>query len=317
MSESQKHNTIFDDVFRTMVQKMPRLLIPLINEVFHTNYSEKETFKQLRNEHEEEFGKIVSDSIIIIRNKTYHIECQSIDDTTMAVRMVEYDFAIALEQATKQGRMYEINFPESCVLYLRCSGATPDKLEVKVNLPNGEYFIYEAKVVKVQNYTKDVIFQKKLLFFLPYYIMRYEKNLDEISVDTERLIALLKEYEDIRNSLEKELLKENQSVLYADMVSLITKISDYILRKEEIIRKGVGEVMGGKVLELESERLLRIGKAEGKAEGRAEEQMNAAREFVRGIDNLIVNLKLSLEEACAAIGSSVQKYEESKKMLNM
>ena len=144
-------------------------------------------------------------------------------------------------------------------------------------------------------------------------------------MDTERLIALLKDYEDIRNSLEKELFKENQSVLYADLVGLITKISDYILRKEEIIRKGVGDVMGGKVLELESERLLRIGKAEGraegraegKAEGRAEEQMNAAREFVRGIDNLIVNLKLSLEEACAAIGSSVQKYEESKKMLNM
>ncbi|MBR6771751.1 MAG: hypothetical protein IKM28_11115 [Lachnospiraceae bacterium] len=56
------NSTIFDDVFRTMVQKMPQLLIPLINEVFHTNYSEKEAFKQLRNEYEEESGKIISDS---------------------------------------------------------------------------------------------------------------------------------------------------------------------------------------------------------------------------------------------------------------
>ena len=257
------NNTIFDDVFRTMVQKMPQLLIPLINEVFHTDYSENESFKQLRNEYEEESGKIITDSIIIIRNKTYHIECQSVDDTTMAVRMVEYDFAIALEQATKTGRMYEMDFPESCVLYLRCSSATLDKLEVKVNLPSGDSFVYEAKVVKVQNYTKDVIFQKKLLFFLPYYIMRYEKSLDEISNDSEKLIALLKDYEDIRSRLEKELFKDNRSVLYADMVNLITKISDYILRKEEIIKKGVGNAMGGKVLELESERLLRIGKAEG------------------------------------------------------
>ena len=260
------NNTIFDDVFRTMVQKMPQLLIPLINEVFHTDYSENENFRQLRNEYEEDGGKIITDSIIVIRNKTYHIECQSVDDTTMEVRMVEYDFAIALEQATKTGRMYEMDFLESCVLYLRCSSATPDKLEVKVNLPSGDSFIYEAKVVKVQNYTKDVIFQKKLLFFLPYYIMRYEKSLDEISKDYEKLIALLKDYEDIRSRLEKELFRDNQSVLYTDLVNLITKISDYILRKEELIKKGVGDAMGGKVLELESERLLRIGKAEGKAE---------------------------------------------------
>ena len=30
-----EHSTIFDDVFRTIAQKMPQLLIPLINEVFH------------------------------------------------------------------------------------------------------------------------------------------------------------------------------------------------------------------------------------------------------------------------------------------
>ena len=50
-----EHSTIFDDVFRTIAQKMPQLLIPLINEVFHTSYSEKEPFEQLRNEHYEKF----------------------------------------------------------------------------------------------------------------------------------------------------------------------------------------------------------------------------------------------------------------------
>lgn len=265
MSEAQNYNTIFDDVFRTMVQKMPQLLIPLINEVFQTDYSEHEEFKQLRNEHEEEFGKIITDSIILIRNKTYHIECQSVDDTTMAIRMVEYDFAIALEQATKSGRMYEMDFPESCVLYLRCSNATPDELNVKVNLPNGESFIYGAKVVKLQNYTKDDIFRKNLLFFLPYYIMRYEKQVKEIANNTEKLQSLLQEYADIRVQLEKVLYGEMESALYADMVKLIIKISDYILKSEEKVKKGVNDAMGGKVLELESERLIRVGKAEGES----------------------------------------------------
>ena len=270
MNEAQNHNTIFDDVFRTMVQKMPQLLIPLINEVFQTDYSQHEKFKQLRNEHEEEFGKIITDSIILIRNKTYHIECQSVDDTTMAIRMVEYDFAIALEQVSKSGRIYEMNFPESCVLYLRCSNATPDELNVKVNLPNGESFLYIAKVVKLQNYTKDDIFRKNLLFFLPYYIMRYEKQVKEIADNTQKLQSLLQEYADIRVQLEKTLYGESESALYADMVNLIVKISDYILESEEKVKKGVNDAMGGEVLELESERLIRIGKAEGKAEGKTE-----------------------------------------------
>ena len=42
------HGTIFDDVFRTIAQKMPYLLIPLINEVFQTNYPEDIHFQQLR-----------------------------------------------------------------------------------------------------------------------------------------------------------------------------------------------------------------------------------------------------------------------------
>ena len=54
------------------------------------------------------------------------------------------------------------------------------------------------------------------------------------------------------------------------MVKLITKISDYILKSEKRVKKKVSDVMGGKVLELESERLIRIGKAEGLAEGKAE-----------------------------------------------
>ena len=52
-----------------------------------------------------------------------------------------------------------------------------------------------------------------------------------------------------------------------DLNKLIIKIADYICQSEEVVRKGIGEIMGGKVLELESERLLAEGKAIGKAEG--------------------------------------------------
>ena len=136
------NNTIFDDVFRTMIEKMPYLAVPLINEVFHTSYPENVKITQLRNEHQQEDGEIITDSCLLIGKKMYHIECQSTDDTTMTIRMIEYDFAIAIGNAEKQNRRYRIEFPKSCVLFLRSSENTPDNLEADVIFPDGRTHVY-------------------------------------------------------------------------------------------------------------------------------------------------------------------------------
>ena len=57
--------------------------------------------------------------------------------------------------------------------------------------------------------------------------------------------------------------------MYTDLSKLIIKIADYIFREDDNVRKGIGDIMGGKVLELESERLKAEGKAIGRAEGEA------------------------------------------------
>ena len=57
--------------------------------------------------------------------------------------------------------------------------------------------------------------------------------------------------------------------MYTDLTKLIIKIADYIFREEDNVRKGIGDIMGGKVLELESERLKAEGEAIGQARGEA------------------------------------------------
>lgn len=74
------NNTIFDDVFRTMVEKIPELVIPLLNEVFGTDYQENTSIIQMRNEHQTENGERITDSTLKIGNRIYHIECQSTRD---------------------------------------------------------------------------------------------------------------------------------------------------------------------------------------------------------------------------------------------
>lgn len=245
--------TIFDDVFRTMVEKLPYLAVPLINEVFNTSYPENVEIIQLRNEDQQEDGEIITDCCLKINRKLYHIECQSIDDTTMAIRMIEYDFAIAIENAQKRGRRYRIEFPRSCVIYLRSNKNTPDALEVEVVFPDGKMHLYHIPTVKLENYTKDIIFEKNLLMLLPFYVMRYEKKEHDVGENPEKMQQLLDEYEEIRQKLNEELTEAGKSDLYADLTDWIVRIADYIFRNEDAARKGIKGIMQGKILKLKSE----------------------------------------------------------------
>ena len=302
------NNTIFDDVFRTMIEKMPYLAVPLINEVFHTSYPQDVPIIQLRNEHQQENGEIITDSCLKIGDKLYHIECQSTDDTTMAIRMIEYDFSIAVENAHKQGRRYRMDFPRSCVLYLRSGNNTPDFLGVEMALADGNIVLYQIPTIKLETYTKDSIFEKNLLMLLPFYIMRYEKNIHEMSENPELFQCLLNEYEEIRTNLVKELSGADKAALYMDLNKLIIKIADYICQSEEVVRKGIGDVMGGKVLELESERLRaegeKIGEIKGEIRGEAKGEERLS---------ILIN-RLILDGRSAEIQSVVTNAEIRKQM---
>lgn len=188
--ETPKDGTIYDDVFRTMIDKLPHLVIPLVNEVFSRRYSDSETVTALQNEHMEVMdGKVITDSYLKIADRYYHMECQSSPDGTMAIRMMEYDFLIALKHVRKKGYEYTMEYPESCVLYLRHTDRTPDFLTVHIKLPGGVQADYQIPVIKVNQYKMEYIFEKRLLFLLPYYIMRYEKELSAIEqADTERVM---------------------------------------------------------------------------------------------------------------------------------
>lgn len=261
MEDKESFNTIFDDVFRTIAQKMPFLLIPLINEVFGTAYTEEQKFEQLRNEHYEKFGKIITDSILRIEGRLYHIECQSQKDGNMALRMVEYDFAIALEHSSKmEDTIIEIHFPESCVLYIRNHRNMPDYHKARVRFSDGQTVIYQVPVIMAQNYTVNKIFEKRLLALLPYHILRYEHFLQSNSTNQEKLNKLLDDYQKICQNLLQIQEREGKSQLYINLVDLINQIADYVIPKENPVRERISAVMGGKILQLASERLIDEGR---------------------------------------------------------
>lgn len=291
-SESEVQGTVFDDVFRTMAQKMPYLLIPLINEAFGTDYSADETYDQLRNEHYEKFGKVITDSIFRIRGNMYHIECQSTKDGTMSLRMLEYDFSIAVEHGTDDNNgIMEVNFPESCVLYIRNYRDMPERHQVRVRFPDKQTVIYSVPVIMAQDYTIDSIFEKKLLMLLPYYILRYEHFVRSKSENAKKIQKFLRDYEVINEKLSAspEFVEREQA--YIDLIALINKIAEYIVPEDSPLEGKVGDIMGGTVLKLRSEELMEAGIEKGIDEG-----------ILTSLRNLMKNAQISVEKAMDMIG---------------
>ena len=116
---------------------------------------------------------------------------------------------------------------------------------------------------------------------------------------------LLDDFREINRRLEQTSEKEQKSHLYMDMIVLIEEIADYIIPEDNEIRKGLGEIMGGKILKLRSEELLEQGEARGEAKGRLAGLHEAK---IDAIQNMI-DLDLTREQILRKY--SPEEYEEA------
>ena len=185
------------------------------------------------------------------------------------LRMIEYDFAIGLEYAEKEDGIYQIRFPHSCVLYLRGDNSK-ECMDLKLVFPDGQSVNYKVPVLRMQWYSLEELLEKNLVMLLPFYIIRYEKLREQLEMDGTLRKELYTEYRSIEMYLEKLFLQNGQEKSFRDMMELINRITGYIFSKSEKIIEGLGEIMGGQVLELESDKLIKRGVEKGSIEKLAE-----------------------------------------------
>lgn len=282
MGEIKKTSTPYDDVFRTLLNDCTSLIIPVINEVFGENYTGKEKIVFAVNEHflnqqDGNVGKRITDTsfkIIGQETKKYHWECQSSADNSMLVRLFEYDTQIALDEGKIEENVLTVTFPHTAVLFLRCNTSTPDTMKIRMITPGGSA-TYQIPVMKSKEYTLEEIFEKNLLFLIPFYIFSYEDRFAEYEQDKMKEKALEQEYEQIKNRLEE---LQNQGAINEYMrrtiIEMSNKVVEHIAWKFEQIRKGVQSVMGGQILEHEAKTIrnegIELGREEGRELGREE-----------------------------------------------
>jgi len=161
------------------------------------------------------------------------------------------------------------------VIYLRSTKNTPDRLKTTIKTRNGIH-TYEIPVLKVKNYTVDELFEKKLYFFIPFHIFVYENSFLLYNGNEEKLKELLRVFADIRNRLET-LTDTGEMDEYTKhcLIDMTKKVVENLAAKYDNIKKGICEVMGGRILNYEAKDIYNAGRGEGLQLGKSEGARNA------------------------------------------
>ena len=295
---------IYDGAFRTILNDCRKLIIPLINEIFKETYTGEEEIQFFPNEHfidqqDEADKERITDTNFTVFGKTpkkYHIECESsLPDGKITIRLFEYDAQIALDEGEVTEETLTVTFPNTAVLYLRTYKKTPDKMKYVIITPGGTVQ-YDVPIMKVQKYSLDDIFEKRLLMLIPFYIFSHENSFPEYNSDEQKLTELKAEYQEILERLDK---LEQQEVIGAfdkrTIIELSNDVIKEIAQKYENVQKGVGDMMSGALIETSARRL--------KNEAENETKRNTAlRMLKRG--------KLTIEEIAEDSGLSVAEVEQ-------
>lgn len=159
---------------------------------------------------------------------------------------------------------------------------------------------YDVPIMKVQSYSLDEIFEKRLLMLIPFYIFSHEKSFAEYNSNHQKLEELKTQYQEILERLDE--LEEKEEIGAFDKRTIIDLSGDVIqeiARKYEKVQKGIGGMMRGALIETSARTILNQGISQGIRENKKE---TALKMLKRG--------KLTVEEIAEDTGLSVAEVEE-------
>ncbi len=149
----------------------------------------------------------------------------------------------------------------------------------------------------MQKYSLDDIFEKRLLILIPFYIFSHEKSFPEYNSNEQKLAELKAEYQEILERLDG---LERQGVIGAfdkrTIIELSGDVIKEIAQKYENVQKGVGDIMGGALIETEARIILNQGKTQGVSETKKQTALRMLKIGKLTTEEIAEYLELSVEE---------------------
>lgn len=145
--EISTETQLWDLIIKKATYSSPRLLLPLIYEIYDKKYPDDSTIVPLSTEYSversdtKEISTIKADLTFCVNDSDiYHFECEITYNGLITIRMFEYDVHAALNYRTDaKNPQLILEFPKSAVLFLQGTKKIPDQLSLSDQV-SGWYF---------------------------------------------------------------------------------------------------------------------------------------------------------------------------------
>ena len=281
-------NISYDGIFKELLDEFPaENVVDFINKLFERSHSRDSEVIKLETESHVDGKERRSDKIIRIGGDMYHVEIQSGDDNSIALRIFEYSYRAALQHGkTLTSGSLTLDFPKSVVFYLRTTAQTPTEITITLNLPDGTTTTYTTPVRLLKEYKLEDLIQDSSLIFAPYYPMLFEgeslkspEMLKKLENECIFIIDKIKEKAnngEIGRKTTDLIVKSLEDILFNVMVKSKLSKEEVDETMEAVARKYVLEPLNWR------EEGIVIGFAKGKAEEEARMKKAIMKMLARG-----------------------------------
>ncbi|MGN0388178.1 MAG: hypothetical protein ACI4ER_05140 [Suilimivivens sp.] len=262
--EVRRQFFIWDEIFKRELEVHPWLVLPLIKEVFHKAYPVDVKARLLSTEYVVDrvqevsvraLNSIHADILLKVGRDLYHFECQMEKNRDMVLRMLEYDMNIAFVHGRKErssgNAVDDIELPKSAVIYLNYPERTKEDGNLRIRFSDGSTYLYQPPVLKVQEYTPEMIEEKHLNMLIPFLPIRFKKNIGRKGSDGQKKAVPETVRKELTDLIHKCMMivyreKENGTLTESARINLLDFLSrscDYLLRDEPELHMEVRKMM--------------------------------------------------------------------------
>lgn len=187
--EGDENRVKLDEVLKSLFNVSKKVLIEMMNSLFHENYDIDSTEITFENNEfvTEDYDIIRGDLFLKISNDNkpyhYHIELQTKNDKTMVIRMFEYGFKKAKELSRCEDSSDDetiIYIPKQLVMFIEENRNIKDELKMKLVFPDGQIVNYKVPVLKCWEYDDKRFIEEKMYPLLPLQIFKLRYEMDSI-----------------------------------------------------------------------------------------------------------------------------------------
>lgn len=190
--EGDENRVKLDEVLKSLFNVSKKVLIEMMNSLFHENYDIDSTEITFENNEfvTDDYDIIRGDLFLKISNDNkpyhYHIELQTKNDKTMVIRMFEYGFKKAKELSRCESDNDSsddetvIYIPKQLVMFIEENRNIKDELKMKLVFPDGQIVNYKVPVLKCWEYDDKRFIEEKMYPLLPLQIFKLRYDMESI-----------------------------------------------------------------------------------------------------------------------------------------